>query len=75
MDTGRRMFLYIGAAISDAFCQEVFDVPNFVSIQDGQVWITFIVKTKGGKVITKEKGVDNTVLYFTQACKLWGKVR
>lgn len=37
MDTGSRMFLWVGAAVSDAYCQEVFDVPNFTAIQDGQV--------------------------------------
>lgn len=37
LDTGSRLFLWIGAAVSDLFCQEIFDVPNFSAIQDGQV--------------------------------------
>jgi len=34
LDTGERMYLWIGAAISDQFCQDVLDVPNFKSIVD-----------------------------------------
>jgi len=35
LDTGSKMYLWIGAAISDQFVQEVLDVPNFASVQDG----------------------------------------
>ena len=36
LDTGSRMMLWVGAAISDHFCQEIFDVPNFASVPDLQ---------------------------------------
>ncbi|XP_064628770.1 protein transport protein Sec24A-like isoform X2 [Lineus longissimus] len=35
LDSGNRMILWVGGAVSDKFCQEVFDRPNFMSIQDG----------------------------------------
>jgi protein transport protein SEC24 len=35
MDTGSRFYMWIAGAISDHWCQEVLDVPNFKSIQDG----------------------------------------
>ena len=37
MDRGCVMYLWIGAAISDQFCQEVFEVANFQAIPDGSV--------------------------------------
>ena len=43
LDVGSRMFLWVGAAVSDVFCQEVFDVPNFSAIQDGLVSIIFFI--------------------------------
>ncbi|KAK3591332.1 hypothetical protein CHS0354_028438 [Potamilus streckersoni] len=35
MDTGSAMYLYIGSAISEQFCKDVLDKPNFMSIEDG----------------------------------------
>ncbi|XP_070186969.1 protein transport protein Sec24A-like isoform X2 [Littorina saxatilis] len=35
MDQGENMFLMVGGAVSDVFCQEVFDMPNFMSIPEG----------------------------------------
>ena len=37
MDTGSHMYLWLGAAISDRFCADVFEQPNFKSIQDNMV--------------------------------------
>ena len=37
MDTGSHMYLWLGAAVSDKFCEDVFEQPNFKSIQDGMV--------------------------------------
>ena len=37
MDTGAHMYLWLGAAISDKFCEDVFEQPNFKSIQDNMV--------------------------------------
>jgi protein transport protein SEC24 len=37
MDTGSRFLLWVGGSISDHWCQEVLDVPNFKSIPDGLV--------------------------------------
>ncbi|XP_074647209.1 protein transport protein Sec24A-like [Tubulanus polymorphus] len=34
LDCGTKLYMWVGGAISDRYCQEVFDVPNFVSIQD-----------------------------------------
>ncbi|XP_064595688.1 protein transport protein Sec24A-like isoform X2 [Liolophura sinensis] len=35
MDTGDDMYLLVGSAISDQFCQQVFDKPNFMSLENG----------------------------------------
>ncbi|XP_013421986.1 protein transport protein Sec24A [Lingula anatina] len=35
LDAGDEMFLYVGGAVSDLFCQEVLDKPNFLSVPDG----------------------------------------
>ena len=37
MDTGSHMYLWLGAAVSDRFCEDVFEQPNFKSIQDNMV--------------------------------------
>lgn len=37
MDQGDNMYLFVGGAVSDSFCQEVFNVPNFLSIPEGLV--------------------------------------
>jgi len=37
MDTGDHQYLWIGAAISDQFCNDIFDVPSFQAIVDGIV--------------------------------------
>ena len=37
MDRGSNMYLWIGAAISDKWCQEVLDVQNFQAIPEGMV--------------------------------------
>lgn len=35
MDQGEHMYMMVGGAVSDAFCRDVFDVPNFMSIPEG----------------------------------------
>ncbi|KAL3877465.1 hypothetical protein ACJMK2_035167 [Sinanodonta woodiana] len=35
MDTGSAMYLYVGSAVSEQFCKDVLDKPNFMSIEDG----------------------------------------
>lgn len=35
MDQGEHMYMMVGGAVSDAFCCDVFDVPNFMSIPEG----------------------------------------
>ncbi|XP_041363025.1 protein transport protein Sec24A-like isoform X2 [Gigantopelta aegis] len=35
MDSGEQMLMLVGGAVSDHFCQQVFDKPNFMSIPDG----------------------------------------
>ena len=37
MDSGEQMLMLVGGAVSDHFCQQVFDKPNFMSIPDGIV--------------------------------------
>lgn len=37
LDTYDRMYFYVGSAVSDQFCQDVLDVPNFSSIPEGMV--------------------------------------
>ncbi|RUS79855.1 hypothetical protein EGW08_012381 [Elysia chlorotica] len=37
MDTGEAMYLLVGSAVGDQVCQDVFDKPNFASIQDGMM--------------------------------------
>lgn len=37
MDQGENMYLMVGGAVSDTFCQEVFEVPNFMSVPEGLV--------------------------------------
>ena len=37
MDQGENMYLMVGGAVSDTFCQDVFEVPNFMSIPEGLV--------------------------------------
>ena len=39
MDLGSRMYLWLGAAISDKFCQEVLDMPTFQNVPEGLVSI------------------------------------
>ncbi|CAH1794179.1 unnamed protein product, partial [Owenia fusiformis] len=34
LDAGDHMYLYVGAAISDKFCSEVLDAPNFQSVPE-----------------------------------------
>jgi protein transport protein SEC24 len=41
MDQGENVYMMVGGAVSDAFCKEVFDVPNFAAIQDGMVHTFF----------------------------------
>lgn len=43
MDQGENMYLMVGGAVSDTFCQEVFEVPNFMSIPEGLVSSLFVV--------------------------------
>lgn len=35
LDTYDQMYFYVGSAVSDQFCQDVLDVPNYVSIPEG----------------------------------------
>jgi protein transport protein SEC24 len=37
LDTYDRMYFYVGSAVSDQFCQDVLEVPNFTSIPEGMV--------------------------------------
>lgn len=34
MDTGVYMYVWVGAAISDKLCQEIFDKPNFQALPE-----------------------------------------
>ena len=47
MDQGENMYLMVGGAVSDTFCQEVFEVPNFMSIPEGLVSSLFFVVVVG----------------------------
>ena len=42
MDRGSAIYLWVGAAVNDTFCQDVFDVPNFTAIQDGMVSVYIV---------------------------------
>jgi hypothetical protein len=37
LDTGDTIYLYLGSAVNPQFCQDVFDRPNFASIQEGGI--------------------------------------
>ena len=37
MDCHRHIYLWISSGISDQFCREVFDVPNYHQVPDGPV--------------------------------------
>lgn len=42
MDVGNDLYLMVGGAISDQFCQDILDKPNFMSIPEGMVsvWLS-----------------------------------
>lgn len=42
MDACTYMYLWVGAAVSDQFCRDVLEVPNFAAIHDGAVSIVVI---------------------------------
>ena len=35
LDTGETIYLYIGSAINEQFCQDILDKPNFASVKEG----------------------------------------
>ncbi|WAQ97426.1 SC24B-like protein [Mya arenaria] len=37
LDVGDVMYLYVGGAISEQFCRDMLDVPNFASIREGGI--------------------------------------
>ena len=37
MDSHRSVYLWISSGVSDVFCQQVFDVPNYHQVPDGPV--------------------------------------
>lgn len=46
LDVGDYLYMWIGATISQDFCSEVFDRPDFTSLPTGLVSITIIVVYK-----------------------------
>lgn len=42
LDAYDRMYFYVGSAVGDQFCQDVLDVPNFMSIPEGMVGMHFV---------------------------------
>ena len=41
LDAGSHMIIWVGAAISDQFCQDVFDRPQFSSLPDAMVSVHY----------------------------------
>ena len=37
LDAFDYMYFYVGSAVSDKFCEDVLEVPNFMSIPEGMV--------------------------------------
>lgn len=59
MDTGLYMYLYVGSALSDQLCQQLFNTQNFAQIDEDAVSLS-LRQTFFNRMAESQ----NTVLYF-----------
>ena len=91
MDTGEHMILWLGAAISDKFCQDVLEKSNFATVPDNMVYLhislIFIInpfttihdgnfRRHSSMYVTIHDGNFRRIYYsYTRICGSWYALR